>query len=121
MGVARLASGSQVETPARHTVGKYPGKHVLAVAKLLPDRVGEILVLAHRHLEQLLGMADRQRLEKQRIDQAEDGRVSPDSQRQREDRHGGESGSGAQGAHRIANVPHNSVEHSSSMSFQESM
>jgi hypothetical protein len=95
MRVARLASRRQVKAPARHTVGKYPGKHVLAVAKLLPNRVGKIRVLGRGHLEQLLGMADRQRLEKQRIDQAEDGGVSPDSQRQREDRHCGESGTGA--------------------------
>ena len=64
-------------------------------------------------------MADRQRLESQRIDQAEDGGVSPDSQRQREDRHGGESGAGAQSANRITNVLHNGVEHFAIMTPSE--
>jgi hypothetical protein len=111
VGVARLAPGRQIEPSARHAVGKYPGKYILAIAKLLPDRVGEVLVLGHGDLEQSLRMADRQGLEKQRIDQAEDGGVRADSQRQRKDRDGGECGAAAQSAYRIANILHDGVEH----------
>src|ERR1017187_4581475 len=45
--------------------------------------------------------------------------LAPDSQRQREDRHGGESGTGAQSANRITNVLHNGVEHFAIMTPSE--
>src|SRR5580704_15108567 len=59
--VARFATRRQIEASA--TVGEDSGEHVLAVAKLLPNRVGENCVLAHGHLQQLFGMGDGQRFE----------------------------------------------------------
>jgi hypothetical protein len=94
--VARFPARRQIERVT--AIGESSGKHVLAVANLLPDRVGEISAVAAGHLEQLFGMGHRQRFENQGIDQAENGGIGADSQRQREDGHGGKSRTSAKGA-----------------------
>jgi hypothetical protein len=64
--VASFAARCQVKTLP--SIREDAGKNILAVAHLLPDRIGEIGLSAHGHLEQLLRMTHRERLENHRTD-----------------------------------------------------
>ena len=59
----------------------------------------------HDQTNELAGILVRQRLEQQRMDDAEDGRVGADAERQRQDGHGGEARCAAQRSHRVVHVP----------------
>jgi hypothetical protein len=56
-------------------------------------------------------MSHRQGFENQGIDQTEDCGIGPNSQRQREDRHGGKSRTPANGAQCIAKVLQDGIRH----------
>jgi hypothetical protein len=56
-------------------------------------------------------MADRKALQNDRINQAENGGVGSDSKRKRQNCHGGESGTGAEGADGVAKVLKKGIEH----------
>ncbi len=56
--------------------------------------------------DELLGLLDRQHAQQNGIDEAEDGCVRADAQRERQDRDGGESRRGAQRAHGVAQILH---------------
>ena len=62
-------------------------------------------------LDELLRMGDREGLEDDRIDQAENGRISANAKRQRKNRHRGESRTGAKRPKGIAKILHEGVEH----------
>ena len=84
--------------------GEDTGKHVLTIAKLLPDRVGKAIVATDLDLQQLPRAFDRQIPEHNRIDDAEDGGVRADAQRKRQDGNRGECRTVLQIAEGIAEV-----------------
>jgi hypothetical protein len=69
-----------------------------------PHRVGRTLGRPVPQEHEPAGVGERQRPQERRIDDAEDGRVGADAQREREDRHGRESGRLAEPAHRVRQV-----------------
>jgi hypothetical protein len=71
---------SKVEPVLR--VGGNTRKRLLAVANLLPNRIGENPVLPLLDLDQPAWIFDRQGPQHHRVYDAEDGRVRPDAQRQ---------------------------------------
>ena len=92
----------------RETVHRHPVEHVVSVAKVHVQGVGERReggVLPHQvDVEDPLRLRHRQRTEQHRVDQAEDGRVRPDAERQRQDRDGGETRPLDQHSDRVAQV-----------------
>jgi len=69
------------------------------------------LEVVHPDGHQLRGIGDSRRMQKERVDHAEDGRIGRDAQRQREHRHGGESWSLAQRAQPVAQILSQSGQH----------
>src|ERR1700679_2627913 len=80
---------------------------------MLPGGVGVATVsrIAHHHLEQFLGMAHRQRFQDYRVDQAENRGVGSDSEGERKNRGGSESGTSTQGAEGVAKILRKCIEH----------
>ena len=101
----RLAARREVEHRlAAAGTGEGAGEEVFAVAQLLPDRVGEDVVVVHRDLHQLFRMSDRERAQHHGVDQAEDRRVGADAEGEREDGDQREAGAPAQHARRVAQI-----------------
>ena len=108
-GVANFASIGEIELVRAE--GEDAGENILAVAHLLPNGIAPIVPCATDHLEQLFGVGDGEGFEHYRIDQAEDGGVGADAEGQRQNRHGGEAGAGAEGSESVAEVLEEGVEH----------
>src|SRR5262249_36496658 len=84
----RLAPADEVELPRRAQAAGDERAALVAVELVLEERGAErVGALAQRHAgDQPIGVLDRQRPEKERVDGAEDRRVGPDAEGQREPR-----------------------------------
>jgi hypothetical protein len=87
--------------------GKDAGGSMALIAKLLVPgirKVGAVVLIIAAELDQLAGIADRQHLEHDGVDDGEYGGVGADAESERQDRRGGESRAAAQQAETVAEI-----------------
>ncbi len=106
----RFAAGGEVV--AGIAIRERGREEVATVADLLPERIREhsAAVLAHRHLQQRLGVAHRKRLEHHGVDQREDRRVGSDAEAEGKDGDEGEAAIGAEGTYCLPDIGEERVE-----------
>ncbi len=100
-GAPHRATGRQVE--CRIEEGEGTGERVLPVADMLPLYIGERdAAFAHGQLHDFLGVLHGERAQHDRVDQAEDRRVGPDPESERQHRDQGKPGIRTERPRRIA-------------------
>ena len=106
-----LDGASLSEVEAIFAPGKSARKDVLMIVDLFPNCIGEIEIAVAaagrvevRELDQFVGILSREHAKDDGVDEAEDGGVGADAERESEDGGGGEGWSFAEGAEGVANV-----------------
>jgi hypothetical protein len=87
--------------------------HVLTVEEITPAVLAQadLVSIPSDELHEPLGLGIRQWTQQDGVDDAEDGRVGADPERQRQQRRGGEAGSPGQRADRVPQVLHQVLAH----------
>ena len=96
------------ERGAAAGLGRHEVEHGVVLLPVEKVQRGDAVALAARrlleHAHDAVGVRVGERLQQQSVDEAEDGGVGADAERERQQRHDGESRTPRQGSHRISHV-----------------